>query len=226
MDDGEFTGAVFLDLQRRRSTQSSIESYCASYAFFVWMTMLLSGLNLFYLVVHRLQFITTLNLTHHLYQQGQHKDLSLVRERHAEHLKDLPSHSHTVLYCSFKCSDVLEQKLNSDLSRVCNWLNPNLCLMRLLRRIKNYLPIHSRLLFSNSYILPIFDYADIIWGIEEIQPLCQIYKYYIIKQHELFQTQIIGHLPLLLQSNYQGKISRIGEVQTVLFLFINVAITT
>ena len=55
----------------------------------------------------------------------------------------------------------------------------------LLRRIKNYLPIHNRLFF-NSYILPIFDYADIIWGIEEIQPLCQIYKYYIIKQHELF----------------------------------------
>ena len=31
----------------------------------------------------------------------------------------------TVLYCSSKCSDVLQQKLNSDLSRVCNWLKVN-----------------------------------------------------------------------------------------------------
>ena len=31
----------------------------------------------------------------------------------------------TVLYCSSKCSDVLQQKLNADLSRVCNWLKVN-----------------------------------------------------------------------------------------------------
>ena len=34
----------------------------------------------------------------------------------------------------------------------------------LLRRIKNYLPLKCRLLFYNSYILPLFDYADLVWG--------------------------------------------------------------
>ncbi len=33
----------------------------------------------------------------------------------------------------------------------------------LLKRIKNYLLLHSRILFYNSYILPHFDYADIVW---------------------------------------------------------------
>ena len=28
----------------------------------------------------------------------------------------------------------------------------------------NYLPIYRRLLFFNSYILPLFDWADIVWG--------------------------------------------------------------
>ena len=34
----------------------------------------------------------------------------------------------------------------------------------LLRRIRTCLPLEARLFFFNSYILPIFDYADIIWG--------------------------------------------------------------
>ena len=33
----------------------------------------------------------------------------------------------------------------------------------LLKRIKNYLALHSRILFYNSYIIPNFDYADIVW---------------------------------------------------------------
>ena len=37
-------------------------------------------------------------------------------------------------------------------------------LLRLLTRIKHLLPRHSRLFFYNSLVLPIFDYADIIWG--------------------------------------------------------------
>ena len=28
----------------------------------------------------------------------------------------------------------------------------------------NYLPIYRRLLFFNAYILPLFDWADIVWG--------------------------------------------------------------
>ena len=34
----------------------------------------------------------------------------------------------------------------------------------LLRRIKPYLPLSARITFFNSFILPLFDYGDIIWG--------------------------------------------------------------
>ena len=34
----------------------------------------------------------------------------------------------------------------------------------LLKRIRACLPLEARLLFFINYILPIFDYADIIWG--------------------------------------------------------------
>ena len=154
----------------------------------------------------------------------------------------------TVVYCSSNCPDVLQQRLNSDLSRVCDWLKENhhiinvkkykfmlterserlaslsstlhvnignvlldgvqsykyLGLMinsnltwhdhidyikneiyknlRLLRRIKKYLPIHSRLLFYTSYILPIFDYADIVWETVGMRPLSKTYRSCIIKQ--------------------------------------------
>lgn len=36
--------------------------------------------------------------------------------------------------------------------------------LSLLRRIKQFLPFKSRLLFYNSLVLPLFDYADIVWG--------------------------------------------------------------
>ena len=34
----------------------------------------------------------------------------------------------------------------------------------LLKRIRYCLPFDARLLFFNSYVLPLFDYADIVWG--------------------------------------------------------------
>ena len=34
----------------------------------------------------------------------------------------------------------------------------------LLHRIKDLLPFQERLLFYNSVVLPIFDYADLAWG--------------------------------------------------------------
>ena len=37
----------------------------------------------------------------------------------------------------------------------------------LLRRMKYYLPYNARLLFYNSLVLPIFDYADLVWGDKE-----------------------------------------------------------
>ena len=36
--------------------------------------------------------------------------------------------------------------------------------MGLLKRIQYCLPLDARLLFFNSYVLPLFDYADITWG--------------------------------------------------------------
>ncbi|CAB4033674.1 Hypothetical predicted protein, partial [Paramuricea clavata] len=33
-----------------------------------------------------------------------------------------------------------------------------------LRRVKYLLPLHGRLAIYNSLILPLFDYADIVWG--------------------------------------------------------------
>ena len=36
--------------------------------------------------------------------------------------------------------------------------------LNLLRRIKPYLPLSARITFFNSFILPLFDYGDIIWG--------------------------------------------------------------
>jgi hypothetical protein len=34
----------------------------------------------------------------------------------------------------------------------------------LLRRVKVFIPLKARLTIHNSLILPLFDYADIIWG--------------------------------------------------------------
>ena len=34
----------------------------------------------------------------------------------------------------------------------------------LLRRIRHLLPIGARLLFYNGLVLPLFDYADMVWG--------------------------------------------------------------
>ena len=47
------------------------------------------------------------------------------------------------------------------IQNVCNKINKNLYL---LQQIKHFLPIDSRKLFFNSYILPHFDYCSIILG--------------------------------------------------------------
>ena len=53
----------------------------------------------------------------------------------------------------------------------------------LLRRIKYYLPYNARLLFYNSLRLPIFDYADLVWGdkdnvslMKELKKFCKTKK--------------------------------------------------
>ena len=37
------------------------------------------------------------------------------------------------------------------------------CLFPIIRRIKDLLPFKARLLFYNGLVLPLFDYADIVW---------------------------------------------------------------
>ena len=49
----------------------------------------------------------------------------------------------------------------SHIEYISSKINKNL---GLLRRIKHLLPKQARLLFYNSLVLPIFDYADVIWG--------------------------------------------------------------
>jgi len=58
-----------------------------------------------------------------------------------------------ILSSTFTWSDHVEyisSKLNKNLGLLC--------------RIKYYLPYDARLLFYNSLVLPIFDYADLVWG--------------------------------------------------------------
>lgn len=43
-------------------------------------------------------------------------------------------------------------------------MNKNLVFFFFLRRIKYYLPYNALLLYYNSFVLPIFDYADLVWG--------------------------------------------------------------
>ena len=43
--------------------------------------------------------------------------------------------------------------------------------LSLLRRIKHFLPLTARLLFYNNLILPIFDYADVVWGDKNNVPI-------------------------------------------------------
>ena len=95
----------------------------------------------------------------------------------------------------------------------------------LLRRIKNYLPIHNRLFF-NSYILPIFDYADIIWGDRGNSTL-------------MSDLQVLHNKParIILDLDYRSSISAAlvklswkslkdrRSSNRSMFLFINVAIT-
>ena len=75
-----------------------------------------------------------------------------------------------------KCSYINKHLTWQDqIDYICNKINKKL---GLLRRIKSCLPLDARLIIFNSYVLPIFDYADIIWGdkgkvalIEQLQVL-------------------------------------------------------
>ena len=58
-----------------------------------------------------------------------------------------------VLFTNFTWTDHIEYisiKINKNLG--------------LLRRIKHLLPQQAHLLFYNSLVLPMFDYADLVWG--------------------------------------------------------------
>jgi hypothetical protein len=49
----------------------------------------------------------------------------------------------------------------TQINNICKSLTNKLSL---LRKIKNYLPHESRIIYYNAYILPIMDYCDTIWG--------------------------------------------------------------
>ena len=52
---------------------------------------------------------------------------------------------------------VVEKELNNISTKI------NQCI-GLLRRIKTFIPLKTRLIIYNALILPLFDYRDIIWG--------------------------------------------------------------
>ena len=65
-----------------------------------------------------------------------------------------------MLSSTFTWSDHIEYiscKVNKNLGLLC--------------RIKYYLPNNARLLFYNSLLLPIFDYADLVWGEVRFSPV-------------------------------------------------------
>ena len=66
--------------------------------------------------------------------------------------------------CSFKYLGVFisaDFTWNQHVEHIASKVNQRL---GLLKRIKHLLPFKSRLLFYNSIIMPLFDYADLVWG--------------------------------------------------------------
>ena len=61
------------------------------------------------------------------------------------------------LTTDFTCSNHVEYVLSKVNQR-----------LGLLRKIKHVLPLQAPFLFHNSVFLPIFDYADLVWGDKKI----------------------------------------------------------
>ena len=75
------------------------------------------------------------------------------------------------LYISWSDIDALSKKVSQ----------------RILRRVKHLLPVRGSLTLYNSLILPLFDYADIVWGDKNSEVLlCIIPRYYKTMQQELY----------------------------------------
>jgi hypothetical protein len=51
------------------------------------------------------------------------------------------------------------------IDKISNKINKKL---GLLKRIKSCLPLEARFMIFNSYVLPLFDYADIFWETEKM----------------------------------------------------------
>ena len=56
----------------------------------------------------------------------------------------------------------------------------------LLKRIKHLLPFRVHLLFYKSLVMPLFEYADLVWGDKHNITLCLVCKFYKIRPPKLF----------------------------------------
>ena len=66
---------------------------------------------------------------------------------------------HSIKYLGVTINENLTWEDHID--KVCSKIRSKICL---LTRIKRYLPKVARITFYNAFILPIFDYCDIVWG--------------------------------------------------------------
>ena len=66
----------------------------------------------------------------------------------------------------------------------------------LLRRVKAFLSVKDRLTIYNSLILPLFDYADIIWGDKNNSTLMDNYRSFRTRLQRQFLT-LLCYPPLL-----------------------------
>ena len=127
MDDWELTGAVSLDLAKAFDTVNQrllgVDVHACE-----WFESFLSGRSQVTVYNHAQSDTSYVSI-------GVAQGSILGPLLFLIYVNDMPNiletcqvtlfANNTVLYCSSKCSDILQQKLNSDLSRVCNWLKVN-----------------------------------------------------------------------------------------------------
>jgi hypothetical protein len=75
----------------------------------------------------------------------------------------------------------------------------------LLRRIKTFIPLKTRLIIYNAFILPLFDYGDIIWGDKNNSSLMDNYEFSRIRLQRPFLMLPTYPHPLKPSTNYTGN---------------------
>jgi hypothetical protein len=86
----------------------------------------------------------------------------------------------------------------------------------LLRRAKSFLPLDAKQIFYTSTILPLFDYADIIWGDKNNSELMNSLQTLENKAAKLI-PDLFRRQPKL-SLHYTGQLSHLADINTVVSL--------